>query len=101
MTALLCAVPQVRPFINEAHYFADATLMFPVWPPEPKPVYTSNIYQAAQQRQQQHMQQPQSQPQHTAFEPPSEVTGWGLWLAEHLWDEVQWRIAESRSHMQG
>ena len=99
MTALLCDVPQVRPFINEAHYFADATLMFPVWPPESKSVHTSNIYHTAQQQQQQ--QQPQVQPLHTASVPPSEVTGWGLWLAEQLWNETQWRVAHSRHRMQG
>ena len=104
VTALPFDMPQVKPFINEAHYFADATLMFPVWPPEPKSVYTSSIHQAAQQLQQQMQQkkqQPQSQPQHTAFVPPTEVTGWGVWLAERLWNEVQWRVAHSRHCMQG
>lgn len=97
--APLFAALQVRPFINEAHYFADATLMFPVWPPEPKSVHT-NSYQAAQQQQlQQQEQKAQQQQQHTAVAPSSKVTGWGLWLAEHLWTEAKRRVTQNRHHM--
>ncbi len=74
---------QVRPFINEAHYYADATIMFPVWPPEQQSVYTSNnsdtplLYKGGTQ--------------------PRTVTGWGLWLAQALWKEVQLRSAQHDS----
>ncbi|KAL0049946.1 hypothetical protein WJX82_001365 [Trebouxia sp. C0006] len=73
----------VRPFINEAHYYADATIMFPVWPPEQQSVYTSNnsdtplLYKGGTQ--------------------PRTVTGWGLWLAQALWKEVQLRSAQHDS----
>ena len=63
------------------------------------------MYQVEQQQQQQQLQQmkqqPQSQQQHAAVVPPSEVTGWGLWLAEHLWNEVHRRVPLSRHCMQG
>lgn len=100
--ALPSAASQVRPFINEAHYFADATLMFPVWPPEPKSVHIDSHQAAQQQRLQQREQEPQHaqrQQQHTADVPPSKITGWGLWLAEHLWIEVERRVTQKRQHM--
>ena len=79
---------QVRPFINEAHYYADATLMFPVWPPEPKAAHLNWHGQAAQHAQ-----------QHTPDAVPQEVSGWGLWLAEHLWKEAKLRISCDRQHL--
>ena len=72
---------QVRPFINEAHYYADATLMFPVWPPESKAADGPDTSETGQQ--------------HAAGEKrPQEITTWGLWLAEHLWKEIQQRLKQ-------
>ena len=76
---------QVRPFINEAHYYADATLMFPVWPPEVQPACSVNGTAAPQLPQ-------------TAAK-PEEVTGWGTWLAQQLWQEVQWHCSQEKSNM--
>lgn len=80
---------KVRPFINEAHYYADASLMFPVWPPQPKSAHADNRSLATHPAQQ----------QNAATSPPTEVTGWGLWLAERVWREAQWRDTQSRQHM--
>ncbi|KAL3131914.1 hypothetical protein ABBQ38_007617 [Trebouxia sp. C0009 RCD-2024] len=80
---------RVRPFINEAHYYADASLMFPVWPPQPKSAHADNESQAAHP----------AQHQHATTSPTTEVTGWGLWLAEHVWREVQWRLTQRGQHM--
>ncbi|DBA69416.1 TPA: hypothetical protein ACH3X2_012829 [Trebouxia sp. C0005] len=73
----------VRPFINEAHYYADATIMFPVWPPEQQSVYTSNNSDMS--------------PLSEGNTQPRTVTGWGLWLAQALWKEVQSRSAQHDS----
>ena len=74
---------QVRPFINEAHYYADATIMFPVWPPEQQSVYTSNNSDTS--------------PLSESSTQPRTVTGWGLWLAQAVWKEVQLRSAQHDS----
>jgi len=74
---------QVRPFINEAHYYADATIMFPVWPPEQQSVYNSNNSDTST------LSEGSTQPR--------TVTGWGLWLAQALWKEVQLRCAQCDS----
>jgi len=74
---------QVRPLINEAHYYADATIMFPVWPPEQQSVYTSN--------------NSDTPPLYEGGTQPRTVTGWGLWLAQALWKEVQLRSAQHDS----
>lgn len=74
---------QVRPFINEAHYYAGATIMFPVWPPEQQSVYTSNNSHTS--------------PLHEGGTQPRTVTGWGLWLAQAVWKEVQLRSAQRDS----
>ncbi|DBA95115.1 TPA: hypothetical protein ACH3X1_002625 [Trebouxia sp. C0004] len=73
----------VRPFINEAHYYADATIMFPVWPPEQQSVHTRN--------------QSDTSPLSEGSTQPRTVTGWGLWLAQALWKEVQLRCAQCDS----
>lgn len=70
---------QVRPFINEAHYYADATIMFPVWPPEQQSTYNYNSTDFKSSA------EPEDNTQ------PRPATGWGLWLAQKLWQEVQWR----------
>ena len=69
----LCAALQVKAFINEAHYYADATLMFPVWPPITADNSSTTLNQCE------------------GSTKPRQDTNWGLRLAEQLWQEVLWR----------
>lgn len=103
---------QMKAFINEAHYYADATIMFPVWPPEAKTLYTcssdstsseaignqstttgkpSNTDSVDAAVRLVHC--PKGMPKH----PKNAVTGWGGWMADMLWNEVQWQYKAAQS----
>ena len=117
---------QIKAFINEAHYYADATIMFPVWPPEPKLKYKhglnaiteslgddgsaqlsgtgsntgsnncrgSNI--SACERPLTSLHQAEHYFEGSGGRPQDEVTGWGIWMAERLWAEIQFQHKQAR-----
>ena len=102
---MLCLL-QVKAFINEAHYYADATIMFPVWPPEVKATYTCQSHMTTNSNEQlnnttganSHDEGEDTAvhcPDGIAKHPQQAVTGWGIWMAEGLWKEIQWQHKES------
>ena len=108
---------QIKAFINEAHYYADATIMFPVWPPESKQKYTCGHLSSETSAQRSDNESnschnttnPVSEqvlnsfrravrcPEGIAVSPEQEVTGWGIWMAEKLWAEIQWQYKQAHT----
>lgn len=107
----LAAMLQVKAFINEAHYYADATIMFPVWPPEPRALYTCTSDHTADTTESlsiaSSLQLPANTtdvavplvhcPEGTPKDPKEALTGWGIWMAEALWKEIQVQHKERHS----
>lgn len=98
--------PQVRPFINEAHYYADATIMFPVWPPESNTTYTCQPHVSTDASEQPYntteanvkaedLDKAVHCPEGISKHPQQAITGWGIWMAEGLWKEIQWQHTEA------
>lgn len=108
---------QIKAFINEAHYYADATIMFPVWPPEGQHKYTcghvssdASVQCNYDEMQSCHtcnsttceqsvnsFQHALRCPEGVAESPQQEVTGWGIWMAEKLWAEIQWQYKQAHT----
>ena len=107
-TLTLECLLQVKAFINEAHYYADATIMFLVWPPEGKAAYTchnstdttADTPVGLSNRTGPDVGDDTSKmavhcPAGVSKHPEEAVTGWGIWIAERLWREIQWQHKEA------